>query len=194
MTPQEQWSEIINQSVENCSPTLSNHLQNLSAYDNVPRKEKAFRNFSANSLNLRGASGDAIITSIWKHLSSIREENMKNQEKQKQANVAELKEKTELKESPVKIEENVKGDNVSKDSSSKATKKSTKKVVKTIRKALKKAPSKQLKMKELRELVKMKLRDELTDMSKDDLKKTIKEAIAGESSILLDGKSVRLSL
>jgi hypothetical protein len=40
--------------------------------DNVPRKAKAFYNFTSNSLNLRGPKGQAIVTEIWNYLDSLR--------------------------------------------------------------------------------------------------------------------------
>jgi hypothetical protein len=40
--------------------------------DNVPRKAKAFSNFTSNSLNLRGPKGQAIVTEIWNYLDSLR--------------------------------------------------------------------------------------------------------------------------
>mmetsp|Transcript_14846 Transcript_14846/g.22252 ORF Transcript_14846/g.22252 Transcript_14846/m.22252 type:complete len:212 (+) Transcript_14846:19-654(+) len=98
LTPQESWMEIINDSFEKCPPAATSYLETLSSYDNVPRKEKAFRNFAANSLNLRGAHGDAIVSSIWSHLSSVREEKLKDQAKlkeQEQAVIETSKEKVE---------------------------------------------------------------------------------------------------
>lgn len=190
MTPQESWMETIADAMENCPPALSSYLQTLSSYDNVPRKEKAFRNFSANSLNLRGKHGDETISSIWKHLSSLREAKMKQQEEAKKAEQKATEEKKVEEKAEKKIEE-PKKTNESK-SSSKEGKKSTKKVVKAMKKALKKAPSKQMKMKELRKIIEKKLDDELKNMSKDDIKKMMKLAIEEETSIALDNKVVKI--
>jgi hypothetical protein len=44
----------------------------MSTLDNVPRKEKPFYNFTANSLNLRGKSGEATVSEIWKYLNEKR--------------------------------------------------------------------------------------------------------------------------
>jgi cell growth-regulating nucleolar protein len=190
LTPQESWMAIINDSLEKCPPAAASYLETLSSYDNVPRKERAFQNFAANSLNLRGANGDAIISSIWNHLSSVREEKLKDIAKSKE-------EEQKAKE---KSEEKVETDTKSPSTYSQAEKapsvnetKVGKKVVKAMRKALKKAPSNQLRMKELRKLVKSKLDSEDKEFTKDDLKKAIKTAVAEEKSISFDGKLVKLT-
>lgn len=182
--------ETINDSLENCPPAATSCLETLSSYDNVPRKEKAFRNFAANSLNLRGANGDAIISSIWNHLSSVREEKLKDLAKSKEQEQKAIE----------KSEEKVETDAKSASSNAQAKKapstnetKVGKKVVKAMRKALKKAPSNQLKMKELRKLVKSKLDSEDKEVTKGDVKKAIKAAVAEEKSISFDGKLVKLT-
>mmetsp|Transcript_8547 Transcript_8547/g.12590 ORF Transcript_8547/g.12590 Transcript_8547/m.12590 type:complete len:265 (-) Transcript_8547:57-851(-) len=188
LTPQESWMEIINESLtSSCPPSLSSHLQNLSSLDNVPRKEKAFRNFASNSLGLRGQSGDAAITSIWKHLISARQEKLKAKEEQEKAQ-KEAKENS----TPTKTDKEedtssstTKNSNEQKIEKSKSKKKSA---VKAMKKALKKAPSKQLKVKELRKLVKA----QIEAKDKDELKNLMADVIATEKSIIAEGKIVRL--
>jgi cell growth-regulating nucleolar protein len=177
LTPQESWMEIINGSLEKSPPAVASYLETLSSYDNVPRKERAFRNFSANSLNLRGANGDAIISSIWNHLSSAREAQTKAKEVEKKVEV-------DMKSTSSKM--------LSNEIPSKKETSTKRKVAKAMRKALKKASSNQLKMKELRKLVKNKLDSEDKEITKDDLKKAIKTAIAEEKSLSIEGKTVKL--
>jgi len=189
LTPQESWMEIINDSFEKCPPAATSYLETLSSYDNVPRKEKAFRNFAANSLNLRGAHGDAIVSSIWSHLSSVREEKLKDQAKLKEQEQAVIETSKEKVETDTESASNAQAKKATSINETKVGKK----VVKAMRKALKKAPSNQLKMKELRKLVKCKLDSEDKEVTKDDVKKAIKTVIAEENSISVDGKLVKLT-
>ena len=66
--------DLIIESVGKAPANLKDYMQTMSQLDNVPRKEKQFRNFTANSLNLRGKSGETTVTEIWKFLSNLREE------------------------------------------------------------------------------------------------------------------------
>jgi hypothetical protein len=128
-------------------------------------------------LNLRGANGDAIVSSIWNHLSSAREAQTKAKEAEKKVEV-------DIKSTSSKM--------LLHEISSKKETSTKRKVAKAMRKALKKASSNQLKMKELRKLVKNKLDSEDKEVTKDDLKKAIKTAIAEEKSISIEGKTVKL--
>jgi cell growth-regulating nucleolar protein len=191
LTPQECWMELIEESKNTCPSSLSSYIDNLLSLDNVPRKERAFRNFAANSLRLRGPNGDAIITSIWKHLSTVKEEQLKAKEKLKEQakeELSKLKSEEEptsdekVKESAGIANSNIKGDNSS----------SNKKIAKAMKKTLKKAPSKQLKVKELRKLVKKLLDSEDITFSKDEIKIAIKQAISENKSISSEGKLVKI--
>lgn len=190
LTPQEVWTGIIHDSLQNCPSTIASYLESLSSYDNVPRKEKAFRNFATNSLNLRGPNGNAIITSIWNHLSSLREERLKSEEANRPKETAPkndegASEKSGNSESnPITCEEKVTKDE--------PTPFKPKKVAKAMKKALKKAPSKQMEMKELRKLVQKKLEADVKEVKKKELKKAIVQIIAEDISIKSDGKTVKL--
>ncbi len=184
--------EVISESMSSCPPALSTYLQTLSTYDNVPRKEKAFRNFASNSLKLRGASGDEIVGSLWKQLQSVRE--AKTKAKENQAKEANNTQKSEENEKKVEKESSPTTTCIPCTTKPNITKKKDKKtVIKAMKKVLKKAPSRQLKMKEFRKLVKQRLEGKNSDMSKDELKDVIIKAIDDESSITLDGKIVKLT-
>ncbi len=192
LTVQEIWMEVINESMNTCPPALSTYLQTLSTYDNVPRKEKAFRNFASNSLKLRGAYGDDIVSSLWKQLQTVREAKTKAKENQER----ETKKSEENEKEGKKAEMNPVPSTACIPCTTKPNinkKKDKKTVVKAMKKVLKKAPSRQLKMKELRKLVKQRLEEKESGMSKDELKDFIIKAIDDESSITLDGKIVKLT-
>jgi hypothetical protein len=82
MTPQQAWTNLIAEAAAAAASTTNNdttlprhlrsYLQTMANLDNVPRKAKAFYNFTSNSLNLRGPKGQAIVTEIWNYLDSLR--------------------------------------------------------------------------------------------------------------------------
>ena len=183
--------EIIHESsLSNCPSGVASYLQNLSSYDNVPRKERAFRNFASNSLKLRGSNGEAIITSIWNHLSFVRQERLKAQENAKKEKKAETDTKNEVK---VPLESSTDKPKIDKVSGSMGKDSGKKKIaIKAMKRALKKAPSKQLKMKELRKIVKNKLESSDESLNKDELKGFIKDIISENKSISSEGKVVKL--
>jgi hypothetical protein len=78
VTPQQAWMDLITSSVDSAPPNLRDFMQALTHLDNVPRKEKQFRNFASNSLNLRGnKNGDSIVGEIWGLLKRLRDEQVK---------------------------------------------------------------------------------------------------------------------
>jgi hypothetical protein len=74
-SPQEAWMDLLQSSVDTAPVSIQSHLRNMvTTLDNIPRKEKQFRNFAMNSLNLgRGAQASKILDAIWNHLSEQRE-------------------------------------------------------------------------------------------------------------------------
>jgi hypothetical protein len=77
-TPQQAWMDLISSSVDSAPPNLRDFMHALTHLDNVPRKEKQFRNFASNSLNLRGnKNGDSIVGEIWGLLKRLRDEQVK---------------------------------------------------------------------------------------------------------------------
>ncbi len=178
---------------------MESHIQNIISFENVPRKEKAFRNFASNSLKLYGSRGDVIISSLWKHFSAIRQKRAKEKEINDNVKKNEL-----LKEGAVNLdisEEDHKCDNkvddqnesVDKSLPLSGTASETKAITKVIKKALKKSPKHKLKIKELRKIVKAKaiLKDEVKE--KQEWNAIIKEAVLkGKKSMKMDGKNVIL--
>jgi hypothetical protein len=64
-TPQQLWTNAIADASEAAPAHLKHYMRTMSQLDNVPRKEKQFRNFTANSLNLRGGQKDSVVSEIW---------------------------------------------------------------------------------------------------------------------------------
>ena len=183
--------EIIEESISNCPAAIKSHMENLSALDNVPRKERAFRNFASNSLRLRGPNGDAIIVSLWTYLSTTRQEKVKQKEEAKKKEIEAKSESIKEPDTSETIEEANETKPIEKE---KAPAKSSnkKKVAKALKKTLKKQASKSLKMKELRKSIQKKLDSEEVNISKEDLKAAIEEAISDNKSIQSEGKLVKL--
>jgi len=84
--PQQLWMDLIADAIDTAPAHLKHHLRDMATLDNVPRKEKPFRNFTSNSLNLRGKNGDATVSEIWSYLKEIRE---KQQQQKKEPQVSE---------------------------------------------------------------------------------------------------------
>jgi mannitol-specific phosphotransferase system IIBC component len=189
LTAQESWMEVIEESKSTSPSSISSYIETLSSLDNVPRKEKAFRNFAANSLRLRGSYGDTIITSIWKHLSTVREESLKAKEKALEET---KKDKEELKQEDKQTKSGEEKTLTTSTSGKGDVGIGKKKVAKAMRKALKKATSKQLKMKEIRKLIQKKLDSEDISLSKDDIKEAINRAISDDATIIAEGKLVKM--
>lgn len=75
VTPQQAWMDLIVAAIDIApTPQIQSYLRSMSTLDNVPRKEKAFYNFTSNSLNLRGPRGQATVAEIWMYLKSTREQ------------------------------------------------------------------------------------------------------------------------
>lgn len=70
--PQQLWMELIADSIPMAPTLLQSYIRTMSTLDNVPRKEKPFYNFTANSLNLKNKHGSGIVSEIWKYLSDCR--------------------------------------------------------------------------------------------------------------------------
>lgn len=178
--------DLIEESAVDAPPGLKPHLELLATLGNVPRKEKQFRNFTANSLNLRGRN-ESIVNDVWKHLSALRQKEndaRKKVEDAKKAEDAIEKQRKEEEEAEQKAKEEPSDDE------SKNELPSSKKLRKTVKKILKKEKS-SVKIK----LLRTKVCDELgLDKSlKKKLKKFLKaELQADDSKIKIDGELVQL--
>ncbi|CAM9170771.1 unnamed protein product [Chrysoparadoxa australica] len=75
--PQQEWMNLIEESIDEAPSTVKAQLVRMAELGNVPRQEKKFRAFCANSLRLGGAA----MNQTWGYLSSRkqqREEEKKN--------------------------------------------------------------------------------------------------------------------
>ena len=169
-------------------------MDQLATLDNVPRKEKQFRNFTVNSLRLRGPNAEKIKDEIWKHLSKVREdEKQKKEEAQKKQQSA--KQDTKKEESkPTSISDDDKSSNDAKEEESSSSMPSEKEVTKAVKKVLKKAPNKSLKFKALRKTVQKTLVIKTkSDSAKKEWKKLLKQCVdANSKKLVVDGKIVSL--
>ena len=103
LNPQELWNAVIQEAAERkgeAEQIVRQYLEPLSNCENVPRKEKQFRNFTANSLKIR--NNDALVGKIWEFLEKIRGEKRgeadtfaEEEAKKKEMVKRELKEKEE---------------------------------------------------------------------------------------------------
>lgn len=171
LTPQEAWMEVIIESAEKAPPNLVSYLQQISSLDNVPRKEKAFRNFAPNSLKLRGPSGDKIVSDIWNHISTFRQKKMEMKqqaendtsgESQVQPDNCQVKDSRDQGPSTSTSIEKASPKKTSKGKTLK--KKNMKKIV---TKALKKASKHQLKLKDLKKIVKDRIKEKKLQIEED---------------------------
>jgi hypothetical protein len=176
-------------------------MDQLAMLDNVPRKEKQFRNFTVNSLKLKGASAERTKDEIWKHLSKVREdEKQKKEEAQKKQQSSQQSAKDTKKEEaePTSISDDDKSskeDTLEKESPpSSPSMPSEKEVTKAAKKALKKAPNKSLKFKALRKTVQESLVIKTkSDSAKKEWKKLLKQCVdANSKKLVVDGKIVSL--
>jgi len=210
LSPQEAWMEIIKTSLNSAPPGIKNFLHQISSFENVPRKEKPFRNFVENSIKLQRRDSDSKIDLIWKHLCEVRQKNqeqkvhkLKNEKEQKLVKTG--KKPTESKEvlnSTDKycnrrkkenfdsIEESVCIKNVDSSKKSESKGEKIKLVSKAIKNIVKKAPDQKIEFKELRKKIRSRKK---FHSNKKQLKHLILKGIKKNSNkIKLDGKVVRL--
>ncbi len=202
LTPQEAWQQTIEIAAESAPSSIKSHMDQLAGLDNVPRKEKQFRNFTVNSLRLRGPSAEKIKDEIWKHLSKVREdERQKKEEAQKKQQSSrqpakEVTKKEEEEAEPTSISDESSNDAKEEESpsSSSSSMPSEKEVTKAVKKALKKAPNKSLKFKALRKSVQETLVIKTkSDSAKKEWKKLLKQCVdANSKKLVVDGKIVSL--
>mmetsp|Transcript_23493 Transcript_23493/g.33684 ORF Transcript_23493/g.33684 Transcript_23493/m.33684 type:complete len:205 (-) Transcript_23493:90-704(-) len=190
------------------SPSMKNRLQTLATLGNVPRKEKQFRNFCGNSLNLRQGGGN-VVTEIWTFLSELRNQERAEEEKRKAEEDETRKKQKEVeeaakerhkkeKDSTTESDSNKKkNDDVDQNKSSVSPEKlSAKKVRKTMKKVLKKnthQKSKSMKLKLLRREVQALLGlGDCDNSNKKLLKKMLENEISSYKKVKIDGKVVSI--
>lgn len=200
LTPQEAWQQTIQVAADTAPGSLKSYMDQLTMLENVPRKEKQFRNFTINSLGLKGTNGERIKGEIWACLTKVRDEE-KNRKEEEERKRKEQQQKAKEKEavpdsSPKKtksVSESSDGES-SKSSTAELKLPSKKVVVKAMKKVLKKAPNKQLKFKALRKQVQESLALKSDKGGKNMLKKLLEECVKDNSKkIVMVGKTVMLS-
>jgi len=154
---------MVRSCVTTAPPGLRQYLESMSNMDNIPRKEKQFRNWASNSLSLRGTNASEIVGGVWKVLQTERERRQKIRETEQQA-------ETKRKEEDAAAQKAQKEKATKKDPLKTNGKLDAKRVKKATKKALRKAPNKSMKIKDLRKLLAQELeldksaRKELKDM------------------------------
>ena len=180
---------------------LQSYILTMSTLDNVPRKEKPFYNFTANSLNLKNKHGNGIVAEIWKYLSDCRRKQLSSSKE-----TGDVGESTEahksaadsLSESVVTNSNNelttnaaavVNKDTIKSDKNETAHVQVDKSIVKKKMKlAFKNSNSKSLPIKKLRKIVK-------EQFSKDDqtsVKQIIKQMIGQGKYFSQDGENITI--
>ena len=199
-TPQEAWMELLVQSIDAAPNHLQHKLSSIASLSNVPRKEKQFRNFCANSLNLRGnRQGETEVAEIWDYLKQLRENQMEERKQAEEAakqekEIQEAATKTEVDETkPQPVEDGSSDEEKSVDSAKHSGKKEdplpdSNSVKKAMKKVLKKAPGKSLSVKKLRKEVRTYLK--LPKTARQRLKDLVGKNCSGKFAV--DGKNVSL--
>ncbi|GMI30730.1 hypothetical protein TrCOL_g765 [Triparma columacea] len=205
-TPQDAWNAIVEEARERkaeAGANIRDYLCQLCDCENVPRKEKQFKNFTANSLRLRGKERE--VGMMWDFLAKLRAEKneIREAEKKKESEEEERKKamvKKELEEKEAKEKEakekEESGKNKRKapsDSTSDSTDSSA--AVKVIKKILKSSPSNSLKLKSLRAQSHAKLvkKDIYKGENDDSFKKFIKKIVKNSDKFSLEAKHVTLN-
>jgi hypothetical protein len=218
VTPQQAWMDLITSSVDTAPPNLKDFMIQMTHLDNVPRKEKQFRNFTSNSLNLRGNKNrDSIVGEIWGFLKCLRDEQVKVKAEAAakvlakkniaKAKAAETKESSSESDSDSDDSSND-GDKKEKNTDTKSkgpvsvsestetkieeTKTDVKSVKKAMKSVLKKTKDHSLTVKHLRKAVGV----HLGVSEKDTLKKFVKQNLESSSKqkFVVKGKTVTLQI
>lgn len=184
--PQEAWMESIGDAVTIAPPEIRSLVQGLLEYDNVPRKEKAFKNFCRNSMkgaNLR------TVSSVWEYLVDIREK----QKAAVSASAGSFSEEAKPHNTVFKSSQaNVSIPSVSAIPSTQTPLPdvSGKRMKKTMTKMLKRAPDRTMRFKELKKRIRTKL--DISKIRDNEIKLLMTKCIECEKKITLDGKYVKL--
>ena len=204
---QEAWNQTIITAVESAPPSLKAYMDQLVDFENVPQKEKQFRNFTVNSLRLNGSNGEKIKDDIWKLLAKVRDDDKKKREEQEQQR-KESKQGANSENKDASSKKDSKSTTPMSDSDGELSVKdskmdgaeskpantalpSEKEVTKAAKRVLKKAPNNTLKFKSLRKQVQESLL--LKSDSKEKLKKILKQCVeTNPKKMVMDGKVVSL--
>ena len=223
--PQEEWMDLIARAASNVassssSPSssssssntilLQHQLKTLAGLGNVPRKEKQFRNFAANSLNLGGNKHQMdALDQVWAYLNAMRnaENDVRKKQEAKDKEAAEERKRNEMEEREKNKTNDIDSDDDDDDDSknncdiSVVVDKPVPQLLssKVVRKAVKKILKKENKCIKIK-LLRSKLCDALgldnkSSLQKKQLKKMLQKELGGaaqDSKIKVDGKMVQL--
>jgi hypothetical protein len=198
VSPQQQWMDLIQSAVERAPSHLRQYLQTMASLDNVPRKEKPFRNWTANSLNLRKGE-EKTVAEIWAFLNSLREmhkaekeaaadsDSKENATQRRKAVDSETDEKSAPVNGTKKARTVARDKSVDKSNEKKPDKRTVKKAMK---KVLKKASDRSLSLKRLRKAVQSHLG--VAKSCKSDVKALISQNLGKGKKFHVEGKTVTL--
>jgi hypothetical protein len=96
-TPQEAWMDLVHSAVGEAPAHLKSQLSIIAGLDNVPRKEKQFRNFASNSLNLHRGTGANVVSEIWTLLKSRQQQVLDERKKVEEQQASEKQSKISSK-------------------------------------------------------------------------------------------------
>lgn len=201
ISPQDAWNQTIQVAAETAPPSLKSYMDQLTMVENVPRKEKQFRNFTVNSLRLKGPGGEIVKGEIWTLLVKVREEEKRRKEEDDK-NTNHTEPISQKEDKVPDSSENSKAVSESDDELLKINNNKTsatdlpseKSVTKAMKKALKKSPNKQLKFKALRKQVQESLSFKAGKVGKKEWKKLLQQCVdANSKKLVIHGKTVALT-
>ena len=183
--------ELIRDSIASAPGPLKHYLETMAGLDNVPRKEKQFRNFTTNSLNLsNNKGGENIVSGIWNHLKGLREKQLAERAQAQ----AQVKKEAEISEPKSEDDESVQKKVEDNGGASAKGKLDGKTVKKAMKKVLKKAKDKSMTEKILRKAVQEHLG--LSKESKSDVKALVKTNVVSSKDAIFEvnGKIISLKV
>jgi cell growth-regulating nucleolar protein len=182
LSPQDAWMAVVLKAVEDAESAPANireHLVRLGELTNIPRQEKKFRNFVANSLKLRH---DSLVGQIWAHLVKTKNEHSTSPLNGDASPAVEGRSKKRPR-SPTEEEKKDEAPIVA-----------SKKIQKTIRAILKGAPGREMTVKSLCKEATSQLQAETEEQQsqKKAIKGQVREVLqAGIKKVEMDGKLAR---
>lgn len=195
-TPQEAWMELLTDSVAEAPVHLRHYLSEISTRDNVPRKEKQFRNFIANSMRI----SQSTVEQIWNYLKELKEKQQAAKDAQKKAEEEgsqftkkQQSETTGKKEGaePISTSDEHTTNHKPANEASGLSLPSADEVKKAMKKILKKETDKKMPLKKLRKAVCAKYGIEKN--GKKHMKKLLEKHLSGKKFVL-DNNVVRLKI
>ena len=204
--PQEEWMDVVASCCGVSAPShLQGYLQIMATLENIPRKEKQFRNFTSNSLRLHGRD-NRVVSEIWDILKAERERRSALISQEQETKVAQIQQnKVEIQEPALSPELRPADDTCSTapkaehlDAPRNETERSgseldAQKVRKAAKKVLKKAPNRCMKVKTLRKVLLEQLG--LSKSAKKRLKSLVRDIplkTTSSTRIQIEGKTITL--